>query len=132
MELPSMRRVSTLFAVLLVLLPATARASSWLSSGHDAQMTHFNPSERVVGAGNVARLHRVWSVRALSRVIATDRFVFGIAMPSSYDVVVLDAHTEKTLHRYSPAALTLDTTGNDYPVALAYAQGRLVVAAERT
>jgi hypothetical protein len=96
--------------------------------GHDAWRDNFNPDERAIGAWNVARLHRIWSVPGVLETIAAHGRVYIIGLD---EVQALDARTGAPLRIFSLASLRLTGTRispiGDSLQVLAYARRRLVV-----
>src|SRR5947208_2584156 len=102
-------------------------------AGHDAQNSAFNSTELTLGATNVARLHPVWTVRHISRAIATYERVYAILPnPSGPSrVVVMNAADGKVLLTYTPAMLHLTKYVDDTPHGLAHPGDTLIVASTR-
>lgn len=109
---------------------AAAGPSSWPQSGHDAQSSNFNPDERILSAATVPRVRRVWSRPGVIQAVATESRVYGVTSGGSgASLLVLDARSGRLIHAYTTRALRLPNGDTFY--GLAYAQGRLVVAATR-
>lgn len=56
----------------------TTSGTDWDSFGFDLQRSGYNPSESVVGAGNVSTLTQVWSVNVGSTMVHEPVFAFGV------------------------------------------------------
>lgn len=134
-----MRRTLVALSLALAGLLGLSRAlaygdTSWPVNGHDAAGTYSNPTDRGIGPANVMRLHRVWSVPHVRAAIASPGLVFGLIgdTAESGSVVVLDARNGHVLRRLTRASLRLSSRSFDVPVAMAYSQGRLIVASPLT
>lgn len=93
------------------------------------------PTPQTIGPSSVYRLHTVWSYRAvLSSAIASGDRIYALVATGhvTFDVVELDSRTGKRLRTFTASSLRLQTRPTpDSPEALAYARGRLIVAATR-
>jgi hypothetical protein len=130
-----MRRLLSLVAAMAALSLSTAQAgSSWIQQGHDATQSAFNSSERGIGPNNVARLHPVWtrSLPALRSAIEAGNRIYAVAGSGHSNVYVIDSASGRVLRIYSDTSLHLNPRIYDDPQAVAYANRRLVIAAERT
>lgn len=109
-------------------------ASTWPMDGYNAQHTNFNPGEQAIGPSNVARLHPVWSrnVSAMERAIVAGNRIYAVHVRNGHgEVVVLDAPTGAPIRTFTSGSHGLNTQRYDDPQAVAYAGGRLVIAAGR-
>jgi len=131
------RRCGVVLGVLLC-LAAVAGAGNvlaldsggWQMAGYDGQSTFFNPGERVLGANTVGHLHTAWSYPGIYRAITTGGSVIGLVRHGLQNqIVVLNARTGGVLKVFTPSTLHLASPQSDSLQALAYANGRLIVAA---
>jgi outer membrane protein assembly factor BamB len=100
---------------------APAPVSVWPALYHDAAGSNFNPSERVLAASNVARLHRV-SAQPGSLVIVTPAGLFESIDNGStpqgdyYQVVQTDSATSRGSNDFTYSTEYLDSTQDPEPL----------------
>jgi outer membrane protein assembly factor BamB len=97
--------------------------------GHAAPLSALRTGAARIGPSSVPRLHAAWTypIGSVIGSVATDSRVFLNQISARGDLVVmLDAQTGKVLRSFTAASLHFS------PEALAYAEGRLIVAGTKT
>lgn len=101
--------------------------SAWPSSGHDLADTHSNPSETMLGTGNVGNLRPRWSVDFASYLAATPAVVAGRAYLAdrSGKLTAVDTSNGALVWSHAVSSYT-GITGDVGRATPAVADGRLI------
>lgn len=128
--------ITVLLTILTALGLSTARASDWPQDAHDAAATSYIAG--AIGPAQAARLHVAWARHGFVAVdvVAAGGYVYTLAVNGGrYSILVQGAAGGRTLRIYTAQSLHLPRSNgqlSNQPQDLAYAGGRLIIAAVGT